>query len=121
MMVLTSYSSGIIEHLLFSVGPLGVGPLISISGGASISTPERIFIEGTTVYAYIKGSGPNNDSFHMVDLSTNISSTVTLTTKGSSISVSPTSTMSITWDRNSKVYIYVTVGGVALDYIFTGN
>ena len=121
MMVLTSYSSGIIEHLLFSVGPLGVGSLLNITGGASISTPERIFIEGTRIYAYVKGSGPNNDSFYMVDISTNISSTVTLTSKGGSISVSPTSTMSIIWDRNSKVYIYVTLGGVALDYIFTGN
>ena len=79
--VITSYSGGTLQHLLFSVTPLGVGPLLNITGITSISTPDSIFIEGSSIFTYIKGSGPNNDSFYIVDILTNTSSTKTLTTK----------------------------------------
>ena len=67
------------------------------------------------------GSGPNNDSFYVVNLNDNSSTTSVLTTKGNSIEAPPDGSKSLTWNSNSKVYIYLTSGVVTLDYIFTGN
>ena len=86
-MILTSYKATTLEHLLFSITPSGIGPLVNITGSYSISTPDKIFVKGNHIYTYIKGSGPNNDSFYIVNKIDNSSSTIVLTTKGCSIAV----------------------------------
>ena len=39
IIVLTSYRTSLIEHLVFSISSNGIGPLMGIFGSASISTP----------------------------------------------------------------------------------
>ena len=96
-MVLTSYNTGLLEYVLFSIDHSGVLSFLNASVPASLAEPSTTFIKGNYIYSYIKGTGANNDKVYSFNIADSSTSTTTFPFQNFSIQVSPYTNKALAW------------------------
>lgn len=88
VLILTSYTSNTLSHLLYNIDQFALGVFIGTFGTTTIEVPSAVFTRNQLIYSYINRTHPNNDSIHVTNAITNATYEVPLGTKNGSIAES---------------------------------
>ena len=118
--MLTSYYSGQLVYMLFSLDHTGILSFLNNTTPTTINQPYTTFLKGNYIYSYIKGAGP--DEVRSVNIANSSVNLQILPFQNYTVEISPYTNKALAWSKWSEVHIYnITNGNLTLDNIFSGN